>query len=294
MALWGAKVTFDKPLELSADEDYNTGIYNAALLSASNGNTPVHLFLQIGQEKYLVGTFRPNSVEQFPLTIEIYNNEDNSYKFTVSAESEVHLTGSLLEPDMGSMYGGAPFDSDSDDDEMLDAEGADADGPEVEEVNEEPRRLPVLKETKALKEKGPKGESSAKKEKPVENQLVETQDHSKTAKTKKGKKAANPEVDEAPAEANKQPSKEKSAPTEANKQPSKEKSAPAEANKQPSKEKSAPGSDKKGQKRPAEDTQQPHVKKQKTEGSIPCSQCTRKFTSEQGRDQHVKHVHNSQ
>jgi len=283
MALWGAKVTFDKPLELSADEDYNTGIYNAALLSASNGNTPVHLFLQIGQEKYLVGTFRPNSVEQFPLTIEIYTTDDNSYKFTVSSESEVHLTGSLLEPQdddhMGNMYGGAPLGSDSDDDDMLDAEGADADSPAVEEVNEEPtRRLP---EPKALKEKGPKGESKAKKEKPAQEQPVEIQDNAKTPKTKKGKKAANPEaLDEAPAEANKQPSKEKS--------------GPAEANTQPPKEKSTPTSEKKGQKRPADDTQQQQAKKQKTEGSIPCPQCTRKFTTEQGRDQHVKHVHNTQ
>jgi len=259
MSLWGAKVSSNQPCVLAGSDDFvGTGIYNAALVSANGGS--VHLYLHIGTDKFLVGTFRAGSVEQIPLTIEISPDDDSTYQFSVEPNgSEVHLTGALIEPD------GFPEgydDIESDDDDLIGLrEGDDDEGeaPNIEDVTNElkPGKAKHIKMIRSPEDDKP--QDAFKHEPKQETKPVEKP---KEVKEKKPKTGVKPQ----PAQSG-QPTAVKTEQT------------------------ASEGDGKKGKKRPASGEQQPSVKKQKVEGTVSCSNCPKRFQNEQALAQHINSKH---
>jgi len=300
MSLWGGKVTSSQPLEIKAKDDQNTGIYNAALVSSS-GNNPVHLHLSLdGKEKFVVGTFRPGVVEQFPLTIEIYASDEATYSFSVTPDnSEVHLVGSLLEP-AEEIYGPPFGDSDS---ELLESDEAeivgDDDGPAVIEVDEAEEKAKSKLPAKALppaQAKGGKGKGKGKNAKAEEQHKPEAKQEEKAEDNKETKPDVKPEAKQ---DNKNQKKKGKKGKQEGKQEGKQDVKPPAPAASPEAKEQKPAGTEPqgKGKKRPNEQpttAKQPPAKKQKVEGTVPCSQCDRKFVNEMARDQHTKSAHNKQ
>jgi len=265
MALWGAKVSHAEPFVLKGRDDFNIGVYNAALASC-NPNHPVHLYLGIDDEKFLLGTFRPGSVDQFAITVEITTQDENTYTFSVEPDkSEVHLTGALLDIEPPYMFN----TSDDDDDEFLHAHGLDGDddddddddledsdedgGPAIEELQEERPRLEQAKKVKAAPEKA---------QQPVAEHV-----HSGDKKGSKGGKGGKPVVTKSDEKAKEPPKAE------------------------------APKAEQQGGKRPAPpQAEQPPGKRQKTDGtgSVKCAHCDRTFNSATACEQHAKSKHQQQ
>jgi len=251
MSLWGAKVSSDKPFVLERDEFVGTGIYNAALLSSSGSS--VHLYLHTENDKFLVGTFRPGSVEQFPLTVEISPDDDNTYQFSVEPSgSEVHLTGALILPEMSGFPPGG-FDSDEDDliglQEVDDDDDDDEDeGANIVDVTHEETKPKLGKLTQIkITQEDKLQDTKLAVEKPKEGM-------EKKPKTKPPAQSGQPSAVKTDQSASE-------------------------------------GDGKKGKKRPAQGEHQTPGKKQKVEGTVSCSQCPKKFQNEQALSQHINSKH---